>query len=122
MSDLSFERLREQNLTRAQQWHPGFPNENSWTGGDWAAAMAGECGEACNIVKKLRRCDTGVGAVSHDGRKHEPYELMAKLAGELADVVIYTDLLATKYGIELGAAVRQKFNLVSELRGFKERV
>jgi NTP pyrophosphatase (non-canonical NTP hydrolase) len=123
---LAFRRLRSQNVARANRWHPGFPDKEdpatAWTGGDWAAAMAGECGEACNIVKKLRRIETGHGATTHAGEKHEETELLPKLADELADVVIYTDLLAARYGLDLGEAVRNKFNEVSDKRGYPEHL
>ena len=66
--------------------------------------MAGECGEACNVVKKIDR----------DGWSEE---LQLKLAKELADVVTYADLLAARYGIDLGHAVAAKFNEVSERVG-----
>ena len=66
--------------------------------------MAGECGEACNVVKKLER----------DG---ETPEMLVKLKHELADVVTYADLLAARYGINLGQAVAEKFNIVSQRRG-----
>ena len=126
MADLTFMLLSERNEARANRWHPGFPDQEdpktAWTGGDWATAMAGECGEACNIVKKLRRIETGHGATTHAGKKHEYDELHPMLAAELADLVIYADLLATRYGIDLGEAVRAKFNLVSKQRGYPERI
>lgn len=72
--------------------------------------MAGECGEACNEVKKLRRLD-GADAVQ-DNPAHRQY-LQEKIGKELADLVIYADLLAARLGIDLGGAVVQKFNEVS---------
>ena len=41
---------------------------------------------------------------------------------ELADTVAYADLLAQYYGIDLGRAVREKFNHVTERAGFPERL
>lgn len=61
--------------------------------------MAGECGEACNLVKKLRRGEN----------IHKDH-----IAHELADLVIYADLLAARLNINLGAAVVEKFNMVSD--------
>lgn len=43
-------------------------------------------------------------------------------ADELADVIIYADLIAARLGIDLGDAVRRKFNEVSELREAEERL
>jgi NTP pyrophosphatase (non-canonical NTP hydrolase) len=118
MNDLTFSALRETNIRRASRWHPGFPADDEWNGADWSNAMCGEAGEAANVVKKLRRRETG-----HRGMLDRPVdELLGALAHELADVVIYADLLARKYGIDLGAAVVEKFNIVSERQGFPERL
>lgn len=113
---LTFSALSAVNVERCRRWHPGFPNDE-WTGGDWAAAMCGEAGESANVVKKLRRVET-----AKRGRptEAETAPLVAKLALELADTVIYLDLLAAYYGIDLGAAVREKFNIVSAEYGFPE--
>lgn len=97
--DLTFKTLRAVNLARCEQaFHP----LDSWSATDWACAMGGECGEALNLIKKLRRG-----------------ELITReeIGKELADVVIYADLLATRLGINLGEAVIQKFNEVSDRVG-----
>jgi NTP pyrophosphatase (non-canonical NTP hydrolase) len=75
-------------------------------------------GELCNVVKKIRRHATG--AVN----KGDPsLSDLLKMAGdELADVVIYADLLAHHFGIDLGAAIKSKFNRTSEKFGFPERI
>jgi NTP pyrophosphatase (non-canonical NTP hydrolase) len=116
---LGLRTLAEQNVARAQRWHPGFPQEDDWTGGDWAAAMAGECGEACNIVKKLRRIET-----AKRGRptEQDTAVLRSMLSDELADLLIYADLLAAKYGLDLSEAVREKFNATSVQYDFPERL
>jgi NTP pyrophosphatase (non-canonical NTP hydrolase) len=117
VSDLSFWTLAKVNAARCLRWHPGFPND-AWTGADWSNAMAGEAGEAANVVKKLRRAELNTrGALDPP-----PPVLYAALGDELADVVIYADLLATYYGIDLGMAVVRKFNAVSEREGFPERL
>ena len=79
--------------------------------------MAGECGEACNEVKKLRRLD---GADS--GCDTQRKVLRKKIGRELADLVIYADLLAARLRIDLGKEVVGKFNEVSENRGSKVRL
>ena len=76
----------------------------TWTLVQWTNAMAGEVGEACNIAKKIDRGD-------FDGLPNEAKQLLAE---ELADVVCYADLAATRMGIDLGEAVRRKFNAVSD--------
>jgi NTP pyrophosphatase (non-canonical NTP hydrolase) len=93
---LNFHDLRIANVKRtAQAFHP----VEHWSPTDWATAMAGECGEACNKIKKLRR-----------GEIIAPEEI----AHELADMIIYADLLAARLGINLEQAIIQKFNMVSD--------
>lgn len=101
---ITFEQLKKANETRCgAAFHP----IQSWSPTDWACAMAGECGEACNMIKKLRRGD------DID---------IAEIGKELADVVIYADLLALRLGLDLGDCVVQKFNEVSERRGSDVRL
>ena len=113
---LTFARLAVQNRMRRERWHDGA---DDWTGSDWGNAMAGECGEACNLVKKLRRHETGAG-IGYNTPSVDA--LISGLAEELADVVIYADLVAQHYGINLGGAVCYKFNAVSIAQGFPERL
>lgn len=118
---LDFAELRFTNLSRGLRWHPDFDDPMSlthWNGADWSNAMQGEAGEAGNVVKKIRRHDTGLSLSKDDTRA----ELIAKLAEELADTIIYADLLAAYYGIDLGAAVREKFNIVSDREGYPEHL
>lgn len=116
MNGLTFDALRAVNVTRCQRWH-GAESE-PWSGADWSNAMCGEAGEAANVVKKLRRHETGA---TNDGDP-TPDELRAMLAHELADVCIYLDLLGQHYDIDLGAAVAEKFDIVSERYGWPERL
>lgn len=107
---LDFADLRDANVRRCKEvFHP----LNDWSPTDWATAMAGECGEACNEVKKLRRLD---GADHEQDTEAKRAELREKIGTELADVVIYADLLAARLGINLGQFVIGKFNEVSERR------
>jgi len=97
---LSFHDLRQANVPRCAE---AFHDPDSWSLERWALAMIGEAGEVCNAVKKIIRED-GTGSVD-------------ALAEELADVIIYCDLLAARARIDLAVAVRDKFNRVSEKRG-----
>lgn len=116
LNELSFTELRKQNVSRRDRWHDGATD---WSGADWATAMAGEAGEACNVIKKIRRHETGAGTGYNTPTMER---LIPMLAEELADTVTYCDLLAEKYGIDLGKAVCEKFNRVSEIQGFPERL
>ncbi len=117
---LTFAHVSAVNRSRCEHWHPGFPEPDAsgWSGADWSNAMCGEAGEAANVVKKLRRAEAGMRGVL-DG---DEAELRSKLADEVADVYLYLDLLATYYGIDVPAAIVSKFNRVSELQGFPERL
>jgi hypothetical protein len=75
--------------------------------------MAGEVGEACNVIKKLDRERMGIR-----GSRALP----GQLAEELADVVICADLIALAEGIDLDQAVTDKFNATSEKVGLATRL
>jgi NTP pyrophosphatase (non-canonical NTP hydrolase) len=92
---LTFNQLREANVTRCEQrFHP----LDDWTPQEWACALAGETGEFCNLIKKLRRGE----AIP-----------LKEIQKELADIVCYADLCAARLKIDLGEGVRDKFNEVS---------
>ena len=111
--NLGLGRLRVKNVDRCED---AFHALNDWSPTDWACAMAGECGEACNLIKKLRRLD---GADNEHDSPEQREHFKKLIAKELADLVIYTDLLAARLNIDLSEAVVDKFNLVSAERGSK---
>ena len=101
---LTFDRLREVNVARCEEvFHPIY----DWSSTDWACAMGGECGEALNKIKKIRRGELIP---------------IKQVAYELADLVIYADLLAERLSINLGEAIREKFNKVSKKKKSKYRL
>lgn len=107
-NDLTFKRLREADVQRTEQV---FEKLTAWSPTDWACAMAGECGEACNQVKKLRRLDGGpVNTILEE-------EVKSRIGRELADLIIYADLLAARLGLDLDQEIIAKFNQVSRLTG-----
>jgi len=112
---VSFGELRSVNVSRKIKWHG---DTDGWIGSDWATAMGGECGEALNVVKKLRRAEMGIA----NRGDPDPNELKVMLGFEIADTVIYGDLLAAYYGIDLNGCVVTKFNAVSVKFGFPERL
>lgn len=109
---LTFEELRQKNIAR----QPLFKNKkgelvhptgaDTWTISDYYTALEGEAGEAGNIIKKIRRGDFTLEEAKVD------------LGKELADTLIYLDLLAAKCGIDLHAVTVGKFNEVS----FKQKI
>jgi hypothetical protein len=113
----SFADVSTINRQRCERWHPNFPNDG-WTGSDWSNAMAGEAGEACNKVKKLRRLDFDITQAAGDTRQ----QLLADLATEIGDTFLYLDLLAQFYGLDLLTCVVDTFNRVSVREGFPERL
>ncbi len=107
MKSLTFKQVRKANTTRCAKH---FHSIDSWTPTDWACAMAGETGEACNFIKKLRRLDDAkqLANIPKDRKK-----LIESIGKELADTVLYADLLAARLGIDLGEVIAKKFNEVS---------
>lgn len=81
--------------------------------------MAGEAGEVCDAIKKLRRIETGAKNLSDITTVEQAYEAIGI---ELADTVTYCDLVAQRLGLNLAAFIKRKFNAVSEKYGFPERL
>ena len=109
---LTFNTLREGNIARL----PLFKNSkgeiahsktdgSDWSRAEWLEAVVGELGEYANESKKYRRGDLNAA------------EFKTKATKELADVVIYIDILAMQLGIDLGQAVMEKWNEVSRRVG-----
>lgn len=96
---LTFETLQRVN---AQRCNESFRHIDEWSPTDWGCAVAGEVGEMCNLLKKMLR---GESIPKVD------------VADEIADAVLYLDLLSSRLGINLGDAVRRKFNIVSDRKG-----
>ena len=102
--DVTFKDLSIANLKRLEAtWHPLADFSDT----DWACCVSGEWGEACELIKKRRRGET---------------ILTVEIAKELADTVIYLDLLAQRLGIDLGLAIMLKFNEVSKRVGSPVRI
>ena len=101
--------LRSANQARQKEWDQDNQISLAYRGNE----LAGEVGEACNVIKKLERERMGIrGSRSN----------LSDLAAELADVVICADLIAMQAGIDLDAAVSAKFNATSEKVGLQTRL
>lgn len=109
---LTFRTLREANMKRL----PLFKNAkgkkahskddgSDWSPASWLQAAVGELGEYANLRKKVERGDLTLEEAKSD------------LGDELADVVIYLDILAAQLGIDLGNAVMNKWNKTSKKVG-----
>jgi NTP pyrophosphatase (non-canonical NTP hydrolase) len=106
---LNLKTLLEANLKRQKVWCPDVKPDLSFRGNE----LAGEVGEACNVIKKLERERHGWRG-SRDTKEH--------LGEELADVIICTSLIALEAGIDLSEAVVAKFNSTSEKLGLPVRL
>lgn len=109
MSNHTFTNLREANAARQAEWDKDERISLSYRGNE----LAGETGEACNIIKKLERERLGIRGSR---------ATVDQLADELADVLICADLIALAEGIDLEAAVARKFNATSEKVGLSTRL
>jgi len=108
----SLKRLRQVSQQRQVEWlgatAGGLKPSLSFMGNE----MAGEVGEACNVIKKIEREWMGLpgSRATNDD-----------LAMELADVIITVDLIAARMNIDLETAVAMTFDRKSEAMGFKTR-
>jgi NTP pyrophosphatase (non-canonical NTP hydrolase) len=105
----SYPTLRAANVARQAEWAAGHQLTLAYRGNE----LAGEVGEACNVIKKLERERLGIRG-SRDTVEH--------LAEELADVIICADLIAMDAGIDLQSAVAAKFNATSVKVGLETRM
>jgi NTP pyrophosphatase (non-canonical NTP hydrolase) len=104
-----YESLSEANAVRQREWDPEDRITLAYRGNE----LAGETGEACNVIKKLERERLGIRGSR---------ATVAQLAEELADVVICAYLVAMHEGIDLDNAVADKFNDTSDKYGLKTRL
>jgi NTP pyrophosphatase (non-canonical NTP hydrolase) len=104
--NLTLADLREANVKRENEWDPGAVQTLEFYGNE----LAGEVGEACNVIKKLARERLGLRGSR---------ATVSQLAGELADILICVDLVAMRAGIDLTSAVRETFDATSTKYGLK---
>lgn len=109
---LSFSDIRAKNVLRSESdWKHKL---SDWSIAEWGNALAGECGEACNVMKKILRIDQNIRVELADKSREE---YIAELAEELADVFLYLDLTAAAAGIDLEQSIVRKFNKKSKQIG-----
>jgi NTP pyrophosphatase (non-canonical NTP hydrolase) len=109
---LTFRTLRQANMTRLPLFKDAKGRKchakddgSDWSPAQWLQAVVGELGEYANLHKKVERGDFTLA------------EAKQGLADELADVVIYLDILAAQLGVDLGEAVMSKWNRTSKKVG-----
>lgn len=94
---------------------------DSWRPSQWSNGMAGECGEACNITKKMDRIIDNIQRTSKPNDRSMS-NLKEKLMLELGDMIIYADLLAQRCDFKLEDCVKLAFNSKSDEIGFNEKL
>lgn len=107
------------NAARGERWHHG--DLRQWSLLEWAGAMAGEAGEACNVAKKIRRIQLELPNREAGLSVADSEALEAKLAREVADTIIYGLLLMSALGKDASEVIADVFNQKSEEYGFPER-
>lgn len=106
---VTISRLQHAHAIRQEEWCPDQKPDLSFRGNE----MAGETGEACNVIKKLERERLGWRG-SRDTREH--------LGTELADVIHTAILCAITAGLDLEPCVIAKFNATSEENGLATKL
>ena len=102
--DLTFKALRKATDKRRGDT---YPKCKKWGYAEYCMATTGELGELCNFLKKVSRGSLSMKDAKEDIKK------------ELADTMIYLDMLASELGVDLDEAVREKFNEVSKKHNVK---
>jgi NTP pyrophosphatase (non-canonical NTP hydrolase) len=102
---LTFKKLNEINTNRCET---SFHKIDEWSPTDWGCSAAGEMGEACNKITKLRRQSMPGYPLTSD-----QIDIKIDIGYEIADVVIYLDLLCSRLGLKLEDLVKEKFNITS---------
>jgi NTP pyrophosphatase (non-canonical NTP hydrolase) len=133
---LSFERFAATNKARCDRWQP----LGNWSVSDWGVALTGEIGEVSDALELLSVLMLGTTLMGRAGKigdaikKYNRYRdavpgapvtreaAVDDIGKELADVLIYCDLLAQRLGISLAEVLTRKFNEKSDKLGFPERL
>lgn len=118
-SQLDFQRLRRLNVLRCTKdfEHP----LTMWSLAEWGNATAGECGEACNVAKKILRIDGRLKRFTRTSFKSKE-DYIEMLGEEIADTILYADLWAAAADIDLAQAIIKKFNTASDEYGSKVKL
>lgn len=112
IADMDFlSQLRRVSKVRVSRF--GHGELSGWSPLQWGYAVAGEVGELCNLLKKYER------QMPTDPSRDA---LTGEIGREIADVLIYLDLLAALFEFDLARVTALKFNSTSKKYGFPERL
>ena len=109
VAGLSLSELQRAHIERQEEWCPDQKPDLSFRGNE----MAGEVGEACNVIKKLER-------ERHGWRGSRATK--EQLAEELADVIHTAVLCSITAGIDIETATIAKFDATSEKNDLSSRI
>lgn len=115
---ITIKNMQKINAIRARKWHHG--DLSQWSLLEWAGAMAGEAGEACNVAKKIRRLDLALPNKESGLDSSNIHALRFKLAQECADTIIYAMLTMSALDIDAETVIKGVFNKKSIEYGFPE--
>lgn len=116
---VTIQEITSANMSRVARWH----SLDDWTPLEWAGAMAGEAGEACNAAKKLKWIETNIPNRNEKDRHLTDVKAASRKVGlEIADTIIYGVLFAARVGVDLEDCLIEAFNKKSEEYGFPERL
>lgn len=118
---LTFDELREANRLRVEDNPCPPPN---WSPSDWMTALVAELGELAYSIKAHRPLPDGWPS-EFDLMTIPPgcaADLVTTARSALGDVMICLDRLADALIVDLGAAVRDRFNAISEEHGSVVRI
>lgn len=105
-SGLTFDELQQKNCDRSKEAYDDILHNASLS--YFGNALAGEVGEVCNLIKKIERAKL-VG-------KFDTIPV-SEVGKELADIIMYASLIASKLDLSLSQWVVDKFNEVSDRIG-----
>lgn len=120
---LTIRNIIAKSISRANRWH--VKGIDSWSELEWAGAMAGEAGEACNAAKKVKRITDEMANRAGSIAKVELQDLNAyrqQTCKESADTILYAILCILRCGGDPETVLREVFNKKSEEYGFPERL
>lgn len=104
---MNFTDFQELNARRCREHFHELTVLGKWELADWCLAIAGEAGELCNEVKKVKRGDSSLEA------------RRGAFLAELADVMTYCDLAISSLAAKTDEVIGEKFDVVSARVGWK---